>query len=288
VFISLGGHWPCYTYRRYYWYGYHPYRWYGDYPPGYVIAGDTYNYYYYNDAPRGEALDEAHQKLEETPPAEPAQESQADRYFEQAVKAFEAGDYAAAAARFNDAQQLAPDDIVLPFAHVQALFAGGEYQKAAEFLRKALIRTSPDKEGVFYPRGLYTDESVLQRQLDQLARAVRLSPSDSDLELLLGYQLLGMDRLDEAVGHLQNAGLDSKNSQAATVLMSLLEKLIEADNNNADSGQQPADEPGEQQSGSPKVKPAGQRADSAPEEHDNNDVDLHALAISAETWLLQE
>jgi tetratricopeptide (TPR) repeat protein len=233
-------------------------------------------------------LDEAQQQLEETPPAEPAQESPADRHFEQAVKAFEAGDYAAAAARFHDAQQLAPDDVVVPFAHVQALFAGGEYKKAAEFLRKALIKTSPDKEGVFYPRGLYTDDGVLQRQVDQLARAVRLSPSDADLELLLGYQLLGMNRLDEAVGHLQNAKLDSKNSQAATVLMSLLEKLIKADNNNAGVNEQQADKPGEQQSGSPEVKPAGQKEDSAPEERDNKDVDLHALAISAETWLLEE
>jgi tetratricopeptide (TPR) repeat protein len=202
-------------------------------------------------------LDEAQKKLEEAPPAEPAQETQADRYFEQAVKAFEAGDYAAAANRFHDAQQLAPDDVVLPFAHVQALFAGGEYKQAAEFLRKALIKASPDKEGVFYPRGLYTDESVLQRQVDQLARAVRLSPSDSDLELLLGYQLLGMNRLDEAVGHLQNAQQDANNSQAATVLMSLLEKLIKADNNDADSGEQQADKPGEQQSDSPKGKFTG-------------------------------
>jgi hypothetical protein len=36
------------------------------------------------------------------------------------------------------------------------------------------------------------------------------------------------------------------------------------------------------------VKPAGQKEASDPEEHENKDVDLHALAISAETWLLQE
>jgi tetratricopeptide (TPR) repeat protein len=182
-------------------------------------------------------LGEAHKKLEEKPPAEPAQENQADRYFEQAVKAFEAGDYAAATTKFHDALELAPDDIVLPFAYVQALFASGEYEKAAEFLRKALIKTSPQEEGVFYPRGLYPDDSVLQQQVEQLDRAVRLNRSDSDLELLLGYQLLGMGRYDEAAGHLQNALLDSDNSQAATVLMSLLEKLIKANNNNVDSNQ---------------------------------------------------
>jgi tetratricopeptide (TPR) repeat protein len=201
-----------------------------------VVAGDTYNYYYYDQsAPRQDDLGQAQKDLEEEAPAKPAEESQADRYFEQAVKAFEAADYAAAAAKFLDSQKLAPDDMVLPFAHVQALFAGGEYKQAAESLRKALIKASPEQEGVFYPRGLYRDDSVLQRQVEQLARAVRLDSTDSDLSLLLGYQLLGVGRFDEAVGHLQNARPDSNNSQSATVLMGLLEKLMKADSDKTSS-----------------------------------------------------
>jgi len=236
VFISLGGYWPCYTYRRYYWYGWHPYRWYGDCPPEYVIAGNTYNYYYYrDDPPRQDALSQAQKRLEERPPAEPEQESQADRYFEEAVKAFEAGDYAIATAKFDDALKLAPDDIVLPFAYVQALFASGEYESAAEFLRKALIKVSPEKEGVFYPRGLYPNDSILQQQVEQLTRVVRLNPNDADLQLLLGYQLLGMGQLEEAGAHLQNARLDSGNSQAATLLINLLKKLKSTDTNNVSS-----------------------------------------------------
>jgi tetratricopeptide (TPR) repeat protein len=238
IFISLGGYWPSYTYRRYYWYGCHPYRWYGDYPPGYVTAGNTYNYYYYNDAPESEALNEAHGKREETPAPEPADETLADQHFDAGVKAFESGDYATATTKFHDAMQLSPEDIVLPFAHVQALFAGGEYKKAAEALRKGLAKTSPDKEGVFYPRGLYTDESVLEQQIDQLSRAVRLNPADSDLQLVLGYQLLGMERHDEAAGHLQSARQDSKNSHAATTLTRLVEKLNKADKDNAASNKE--------------------------------------------------
>jgi len=229
VFVSLGGYWPCYTYRRYYWYGCHPYSWHGYDPPEYVVAGDTYNYYYYgSSAPRQDAVEPAKEKFDKEPLAEPAEETTADRDFEKAVKSFEAADYAGAAKEFHEAMQLSPDDIVLPFARVQALFANSQYDSAAQALRDALAKASPEKEGVFYPRGLYTDETVLHKQIDQLERAARLSPGEPDLELLLGYQLLGMGNLDEASVHLQKAELNSNNSQAATVLMKLLGKLQEA------------------------------------------------------------
>ncbi|MHC4511806.1 MAG: tetratricopeptide repeat protein, partial [Planctomycetota bacterium] len=210
IFISIGGYWPCYTYRRYYWYGCHPYRWYGDCPP---------NYYYYNDEPlQPDAVGRARQKLEEAPPAEPAEETVADRYFDQAVKAFEAGEYATAAAKFHNAQALARDDIVVPFARVQALFAKGDYGQAAEVLRRALVISSPEKEGVFYPRGLYSDQALLEQQVQRLAEQVESNPLDADLRLLLGYQLLGMGKLDESASHLQNARLNGRNSQATTIL----------------------------------------------------------------------
>ena len=233
IFISLGGYWPCYTYRRYYWYGWHPYEWYGPCPPEYVKLGDTYNYYYYN-APRGKSpdandLDQAGKKLQESPPAGPQEKTQADGYFEEGVKAFEAGSYAAAAAKFGAAMELAPDDIVLPFAYVQAVFAQGEYEKAADALREVLAKTSPEKEGVFYPRGLYPAEDALQAQVKHLGEKAASSPLDVDLQLLLGYQLLGMGRLDEAAKLLASARLDYNNHQAATRLLSLLEKLKKAE-----------------------------------------------------------
>jgi tetratricopeptide (TPR) repeat protein len=279
--VSLGGYWPDYTHRRYYWYGCHPYRWYGDYPPGYVIAGDTYNYYYYNDAPQGEELTEAHRRFEEAPPAEPSDESQVDRYFEQAVKAFEAGDYAAAAAKFRDARDREPGDVVLPFACVQALFAGGEHKAAADGLREALMKASPEKEGVFFPRGLYPDDSILQQHIEQLTRAVQLDPSDSDLMLLLGYQLLGTGKLNEAGGYLRGARLDDKNSRAATVLINLLEKLTKADSKNVDSDRQPQ----------PNSKPDSTREAGNPgatSEPKRADVDISALAMAADDWLAQD
>lgn len=273
VFVSLGGYWPCYTYRRYYWYGWHPYCWYGDYPPDYFIAGNTYNYYYYNTAPQGEELNKAHKKFEESAPAKPGEETQSDRDFEAAVKAFDAGDYTAATAKFHDAMQLAPDDIVMPFAHSQALFAGGQYQKAAEALREALLKSSPEQEGVFYPRGLYSDESVLNKQIIQLSEAVGKDPVNTRMRLLLGYQLLGTGKLDEAAGHLENARLNSHTNKAATLLIDVLEKNFKGRDNNQEQTEQPA-EPAP-------VDSKGKTAEKASTE----DIDLPALTMAADKWL---
>jgi thioredoxin-like negative regulator of GroEL len=174
-------------------------------------------------------LSAAGRRLEENAPAGPDEKTQADSYFEEAVKAFEAGNYPAAAAKFSAAMELAPDDIVLPFAYVQALFAGSEYKKAADALREVLAKTTPEKEGVFYPRGLYPADDALQAQVKQLCEKAASNPLDSDLQLLLGYQLLGMGRLDEAAKPLASARLDYNNHQAATRLLGLLEKLKEAE-----------------------------------------------------------
>jgi len=236
IFVSLGGYWPSYSYRRYYWYPCHPYKWYGDYPIEYVVPGNTYNYHYYESpdqpirvpVPDYDALAEVRKKLEEKPLEKPAEITQTDRCFEEGVKAFEARDYAVAVAKFQAALEQAPGDIVLPFAYVQALFADAQYRKAAEVLREALSKARPEKEGVFYPRGLYPDENILKGQIEQLSKVVKLNPFDSDLQLLLGYQLLGMGRLDEAVEPLENAQKNYKNIQAATRLLGLLKELKKA------------------------------------------------------------
>jgi tetratricopeptide (TPR) repeat protein len=279
VFVSLGGYWPAYTYRRYYWYGWHPYRWYGYYPPEYVIAGNTYNYYYYNTAPQGKELDKANKKFEENAPARPAEETPADRDFEAAVKDFGAGDYAAATAKFHDAMQSAPEDIVVPFAYTQALFASGQYQKAAEALRQALLKSSPQQEGVFYPRGLYSDESILNKQIQQLEEAVEQNPVDANLRLLLGYQLLGMGKLDEASEQLESARLNSHTNQAAGLLIDVLEKNKKARNSKPDSIQE------QKQPEKPATPAPTESKDKNAANAARQDIDLPALAMTADKWL---
>jgi thioredoxin-like negative regulator of GroEL len=242
-----------------------------------VIAGNTYNYYYYNAAPQGEELNKAHKKLEENAPAKPAEETQADRDFEAAVKSFNAGDYATATAKFHEAMQLAPEDIVVPFAYVQALFADGQYQQAAEALREALQKSSPEQEGVFYPRGLYSDESVLNKQIEELSEAVGKNPVDTRMRLLLGYQLLGTGKLDEAAGHLENAKLNSYTNRAATQLIDVLEKNRKGRDSKTDSNQEQTEKPAEPAL----IKSNGNSAAKAARE----DIDLPALAMAADKWL---
>jgi len=233
MFISLGGYWPLgYRYTRYYWYGCHPYNWYGYYPIAREVRGTNYNYYTYNYYTDGDGGYQPAQTVnseifenmaEQT--AEPQEATLADVYFEEAVKAFEVAQYNTAALKFAKAVELAPEDMILPFAYAQALLASQQYSKAAEVLRGALAKVSPEKEGVFFPRGLYPDEESLLKQIDRLAERAAQFSFDADLQLLLGYQLLGIGQHDRAVEPLMNAGNDLENAKAAAVLMELLEKI---------------------------------------------------------------
>jgi len=232
LFVSLGGYWPLgYTYTRYYWYNCHPYNWCGYYPIAREVYGSTYNYYTYNYYTDENGVYQPAQVnsgifeniAEQT--AAPQQATLADIYFEEAVKAFEVAQYNTAALKFYQALELAPEDMVLPFAYAQALLASEQYSKAAEVLRGALAKVSPEKEGVFFPRGLYPDEETLLAHIDRLAKQAALFSFDADLQLLLGYQLLGIGQHDKAVEPLMNAGKDLKNAKAAGVLMELLEKI---------------------------------------------------------------
>ncbi len=232
MFVSLGGYWPLgYSYTRYYWYGCHPYYWYGYYPIAREVRSPSYNYYtynYYSDdggyQPAQTVNSEIFENLAEQT-AEPQEATLADVYFEEAVKAFEVAQYNTAAMKFAKAMELAPEDMVLPFAYGQALLASEQYSKAAEVLRGALAKVSPEKEGVFFPRGLYPDEESLLKQIDRLAERAAQFSYDADLQLLLGYQLLGIGQHDRAVEPLMNAGKDLENAKAAGVLMELLEKI---------------------------------------------------------------
>ncbi len=254
VFVSLGGFWPTdYYYMRYYWYGYHPYTWYGYYPIPRQVTNDTFNYYtfnYYTDQ-NGSYTDSAYytgdggsgslpygidaetyakvqQRLAQQQAQEPSAQTQVDTLFDAGVKAFEAGNYVDAASQFGSALELAPDDVILPYAYAQALFATGQYAQAAEVLRAALAKVSPSDEGVFYPRGLYPDDDTLFEQIEDLLDKVEDYGFDTDMQLLLGYNLLGIGETEYASGPLERAAQDSRNAKAARVLLNLVQKLESA------------------------------------------------------------
>jgi tetratricopeptide (TPR) repeat protein len=135
---------------------------------------------------------------------------------------------------FANASKLAPDDMVLPFAYSQALFAKEQYSQAVEVLRAALTKVPSEEEEVFYPRGLYPDETTLFEQIDRLAEKAELYSFDADLQLLLGYQLLGIGEIDEALEPLLRASKDMENENAAATLLKLLEK-IKAENSESEN-----------------------------------------------------
>jgi len=172
---------------------------------------------------------------------------------------------------------LAPEDIVMPFAYVQALFADSQYQKAAEALRNALLKSSPQQEGVFYPRGLYTDESLLDKQIEQLSEVVDKSPVDARMRLLLGYQLLGTGKIDEAAGHLENARLNSYTNLAATLLIDVLEKNKNDRDKKTDSTQEQINKPAE--------PAATDQKDQNTSKDTRKEMDLSTVAMSANKWL---
>lgn len=237
VFVSLGGYWPSgYTYLRYHWYPSHYYSWYGYYPVAREVESDTYNYYTYNYYSSGatgtgvggiptvdhNTFADIREKQQQQGPDS---ETLADTYFDAAVKAFEEGDYATAAERFADAMELAPEDMILPFAYLQALFANEKYTDAVGVLRLALAKVSPEEEGVFYARGLYEDEAVLIEQIERLSEAAEAEPYNSDLQLLVGYHWLGIGETEQARDSLEKASQDTENAASASVLLGLVEKI---------------------------------------------------------------
>ena len=243
MFVSVGGYWPAYTYSRYYWYGCHPYVWYGAAPAAYAI-GDTQVYTYQRypapgalvpgttvagvEVPDYDGLIQAGQKIKMTaaaePPTRPDEPTEADKLFDSAVKDFENTNYAAAAETLKVALRMEPNDAVLPFAYAQALFANNEYEKAAAVVYTALAEFGPQQPEVFYPRGMYKDEDLLTAQINNLERAVMMDPANVQMQLLLGYHLLGTGKYDQAAIPLTVAQRDPRTQAPASALLNLLEK----------------------------------------------------------------
>lgn len=230
--MSIGGYWPShYRYRRYYWYGYHPYTWYGHSLAPYEYTDKSVTYYTYNNYDLAE-IDEntfadVRERMKQQQQQEPQKETQADKLFERGVESFEKNQYARAAEHFREAMKWERDDVVLPFAYVQALFADGRYAVAADQLRLALKDLSGDELSLYFPRGLYESDDKLFKHIDALAIDIERRPFDSSLRLLMGYQLLGVDRRDEARGYLEQAKESYRNKAAAEKFLTILNNLPE-------------------------------------------------------------
>ncbi|MHC4191408.1 MAG: tetratricopeptide repeat protein [Planctomycetota bacterium] len=153
-----------------------------------------------------------------------AQQAESNLHLDNIAQAFAAGDYAKAVLRASEALNAEPDDPVLPFVYAQSLFANQQYSEAAGVLREALRKVDIEKNGVYYSAGFYPDQAVLTEQIKKLTEAVKADSYNADLQLLLGYQFLGVGRYDEVLKALQTAEPDYVNKEAAGILMQVLEK----------------------------------------------------------------
>lgn len=239
VFVFVGGFWPFwwyagYPYYWYPWYGYGGPAYYDYYPAG----GSTYNSYnYYDDTgalqpgstingmqvPDYDALSAVNQKT--NPQATEAPANNSDKLFDEGVQAFGRQEYHIAVDRLQAATALEPADTVLPFAYAQALFANKQYDQAAAVISLTLSKTSTQQAEIFYPRGMYKDQNVLMTQIEDLRLAVQKNPADVQLQLLYGYQLLGIGRVDEAVAPLTAAKNDELTAVPAKALLDLLDRI---------------------------------------------------------------
>ena len=228
VFVSLGGYWPYdYRYRRYYWYGCHPHYWYGAYVTEPVTC-NTYNYYGMSSGIYGYSASKTPYYMISSNTGiidEPEFETPADLAFARAVELFEAGKFEDAARQFREVILLSPDDVVVPFSYAQALFAAGDYAKAASVLRSAIDQLDDEELTIYFPRGLYKDEEMLTAQIEQLHQALAAEPFAADYQLLLGYQYLGTGQLDKATVYLPRAAADTANRPAAEKLLALADQL---------------------------------------------------------------
>ena len=198
------------------------------------MTNNTYNYYYDTDDKAdtaGYGFSSSAQPYytlgnpKEEVVDEPQFETAADLCFDHAVTLFAAGNYADAVEQFREAVLLSPDDIILPFTYSQALFASGDYARAAGVLRGALDKIPEDELTIYFPRGLYEDEKVINDQIEQLEIAAEKEPFAADYQLLLGYQYLGMGKLEKVHLPLTKAAQSSANAEAAGKLMALAAQL---------------------------------------------------------------
>ena len=236
--LPYTGYYYAYPYLRYY-YGY-PYRYYCGYP--YRYFGFPFDRYYYRERfyvrpyvpesekrrresrydSRRDATEELQPQPE--PPDEQSQRVQLDEQLQDIADAFADCNYTEAARRAGEALNADPDNQVLPFLYSQSLFADQEYGAAASVLRQALTHVDVEEDGVYYSTGFYPDRERLEQQIQDLIETAKAEPSNADLQLVLGYQLLGVGRFEGALEALQTAERDYVNRRAATVLIDVLEK----------------------------------------------------------------
>jgi tetratricopeptide (TPR) repeat protein len=141
------------------------------------------------------------------------------RHIDYISQAFVSGDYSKAVIRAQQALKQMPDNTKLRFICAQAYFADSRFPNAAITVRSTLeTMAQTGQQEVFYPMSLYPNQTILNQQIDRLMVAINIKPYDASLKLLLGYELLGVGRVDDALSYLQKASQDAVNETASLYL----------------------------------------------------------------------
>lgn len=118
-----------------------------------------------------------------------AQRAQAARLEGAGDRMFQAGHFARAAERYNQALGQTPDNDDTKFKRGAALAAAGQYNEAGRVLRDAL-RDRPDWPYVPHDlRALFPDDAAVAQVLEKLDRESRRPDADNDAAFLRGYFL---------------------------------------------------------------------------------------------------
>ncbi len=190
-----------------------------------------YPYYrYYPYSYRDDSYTDAYRKnqqeesTEDQTAADETLDDQVIRHLDSISQAFADGKYEQATRYAEEAVIDNSDNALLRFVHSQTLFATGKYTNAAAVLRRALQTAVTQKQEVAFAIDLYPDEDILNGQIDALKKAVSSEPERADLRLLLGYQLFGVGRYEQALESLRHAKSDKVNQQSAKVLIDIIVK----------------------------------------------------------------
>jgi Tetratricopeptide repeat len=148
--------------------------------------------------PEGKAEEKAPPK-ERAPRQELKPKEEAARQMTLGKQAFAAQEYGRAAARFQEAIRVAPDEALAYFLLAQADLALGKYREATAAIHEGLRRKADWPASDFRPIELYGGNVAdYTEHLDQLRQAQNQNPNDPVLLFLYAYQLWFDGRQDEA------------------------------------------------------------------------------------------
>jgi tetratricopeptide (TPR) repeat protein len=196
------------------------------YVPTTAVAAPAYDYSQpivintYN-SPTAEAAADASNEQPVAPSDEDSPAAQAGYLqFDQAVEAFQGGDYRRALELTESAIQSVPNDPVLHEFGALCLFALGDYARCAAVLN-ALLAVAPGMDWTTMS-SLYSDVDQYTVQLRKLEAFSKQNPDDSGAHFVLAYHYMVAGHKDAAVRQLQQVVAKEPDDQVAKRILDAL------------------------------------------------------------------